>query len=184
MRRWIGVLAVLVAAPLAAQVLDRSAIGGMSDKVIEAEKELTVWLNLIKDGNVTASWERTGPRFKQFFFRETWERAWSGGVGSLQPIVARKLTAVRYVPIEPTRYPEAVVFDTRVEFQGGTFGGETIIVAFQTGRWQVWDYAVSPSAQYFGPSGVHPGMGGRPSEQPNPITNRVAPPPKIPPGGG
>lgn len=186
MGRWIGLAAVFCAAPLAAQVLDRSALGGMSDKVTEAEKELTVWFNLIKDGNAAASWERAGPRFKQYFFRETWQRVWSGSVGGFQPILGRKITAVRYVPIEASRYPEAVVFDTKIEFQGGTFGGETIILAFENARWQVWDYAVSPSLQYFGPTGFRtgqPGIGGHPSPPaPSHNVNRVAPRPKDPPG--
>ena len=188
MRRFSLLVALAVSGPpLAAQTFDRSALNGMSERMVEAEKELTLWLNLIKDGSIAASWERTSPRFKRYFLRETWGRHWSGVIGGLQPVTHRKLTAVRYVPIEANRFPEAVIFDTRIEFQGGTFGGETIIVAYENARWQIWDYAVSPTSQFLGRVGgrlhrpIQPGRM-EPRQPANENVNRVLPPPKDPPG--
>ena len=108
-------------------------------------------------------------------------------IGTLQPIVSRKVTAVRYVPAEPGQNPETVVFDTRLEFQGGTYGGETVAVALQGGAWRVWDYAVSPSTEFLARYSPFysrhwvsaPSRG--PAAQPdNRIVNRVNPRPKEP----
>ena len=143
-----GAVVLAMAGPAGAQQVDQSALGAMGPSVTSAQAELVVWCNLIKDGSARAAWDRASPRLKSIYTVENWQQAWSGVVGTLQPITNRKITAVRYVPADADRNPEAVVFDTRVEFQGETFGGETVVVALEAGAWRVWDYAISPSSQY------------------------------------
>ncbi len=186
-----GVIVILIAASAAtgleAQLVDKSTIGTMNASVEAAERELVIWFNLVRDGSPRAAWDRSSPHFQQFVLPETWERVWSGVSGSLQPVINRKVTSLRYVPIEPNRYPEAVIFDTRIEFRGGTFGGETVILAQEGGQWRVWEYAVSPSTEYLAPSANFYEHRGRiigtvppPAPPPNPNVNRVAPRPKPP----
>lgn len=183
---WV-LIAAAAASSVEAQLVDRSTIGTMNASVEAAERELVVWFNLVRDGSPRAAWDRSSPHFHQFVLPEIWERVWSGVPGALQPVINRKVTALRYVPIEPNRYPEAVIFDTRIEFRGGTFGGETVIVAHEGGQWRVWEYAVSPSTQYLAPGASFYQHQGRiigtvaPSPPPpNPNVNRVAPRPKPP----
>ena len=128
-----GAVVLAMAGPAGAQQVDQSALGAMGPSVTSAQAELVVWCNLIKDGSARAAWDRASPRLKSIYTVENWQQAWSGVVGTLQPITNRKITAVRYVPADADRNPEAVVFDTRVEFQGGTFGGETVVVALEAG---------------------------------------------------
>ena len=181
------VVAAVAAGRLEGQLIDRGTIGTMPASIEAAERELVVWFNLVKDGNPRAAWDRGSPHFQQFVLPETWEQAWSGVPGALQPVINRKVTSLRYVPVEPNRYPEAVIFDTRIEFRGGTFGGETIIMAQEAGVWRVWEYAVSPSTQYLAPGANYFELHGRivgavppPPPPPNPNTNRVAPRPRPP----
>ena len=189
MRRVAFVLVVAaVAGRLEGQLIDRSTIGTMNAGVEAAERELVMWFNLVRDGSPRAAWDRSSSHFQQFVLPETWDHVWSGVADGLQPVINRKVTSLRYVPIEPNRYPEAVIFDTRIEFRGGTFGGETVILAQEGGVWRVWEYAVSPSTQYLAPGANFYQYHGRivgtvlPPPQPptNPNTNRVAPRPKPP----
>ncbi len=186
-----GVIWMLIAAAAAsnlkAQLVDQSTIGTMNASVAAAERELVAWLNLVRDGSPRAAWERSSMHFQQITRPETWDRVWSGVPGALQPVINRKVTALRYVPVEPNRYPEAVIFDTRIEFRGGTFGGETVIVAQEGGQWRIWEYAVSPSTQFLAPGadfseyqGRIIGTVPRPPLPQNPNVNRVAPRPKPP----
>ena len=191
MRRLVLAVAVAVSAgQLEGQLIDRSTVGTMNASVEAAERELVIWLNLVRDGSPRAAWDRGSPHFQQSVLPETWEHVWSGVADGLQPVINRKVTSLRYVPIEPDRYPEAVIFDTRVEFRGGTFGGETVIMAQEGGAWRVWEYAISPSTRYLAP-GANADFFERhgrvvralPSPSPapaNPNVNRVAPRPRPP----
>ncbi len=194
MRRLIALIAATACAgQLEAQLIDRATVGAMSTSVAAAEQELVIWFNLVRDGSARAAWERGSPHFQGSVLPETWEHVWSGVADGLQPVINRKVTSLRYVPIEPNRYPEAVIFDTRIEFQGGTFGGETVIVAQEGGRWRVWEYAVSPSTQYLAPGAnadyyydrPHRFVRTMPPPPPaapvNPNVNRAAPPRPRPP---
>ena len=181
------VAVVMSAGRLEGQLVDRATIGTMNSSVEAAERELVIWFNLVRDGSPRAAWDRSSPHFQQFVLPETWEHVWSGVAGGLQPVINRKVTSLRYVPIEPNRYPEAVIFDTRIEFRGGTFGGETVIMAQESGVWRVWEYAVSPSTEYLAPGAPIPDYRGRligrpalPPAAPKPNPNRVAPRPKPP----
>lgn len=138
--------------PAAAQKLvEQTMAGAMSTSVTGAERELSRFFSVLQAGDSRGAWNQTSPHFKQLIPVENWTQAWSGVVGTLQPVENRRVTAIRYLPAESDRHPEIVAFDTRLEFRGGTFGGETVLVALEDGRWRVWDYAVSPSTQYLAP---------------------------------
>lgn len=141
----------------AGQLVDPATTAGMYAAIGAADRELTIFLNLIKDDDPRAAWERGSPQFKQRINRETFVATWSRAGRGLEPVLKRRLTAVRYVPIDPPNYPEAVVFDTRIDFRGGTQGGETITMARSPdGIWRVWEYLVSPTLRATNPGFSRP----------------------------
>ncbi len=143
----LGVLACMAGAPaVAAQLVSSATSAAMSGAVAAADREATLWLGMLRDDRARDAWARTAAHFKQRMNRETFERTWSPHYGRLQPVVARRIAAVRYVAPNPPDQPELVVFDTRVEFRGGTFGGETITLAMAEGAWRVFEYTVAPSS--------------------------------------
>ncbi len=140
-----------------AQLVDAAASAAMNGAVAAADREVTIWFNLLRGDDPRAAWERGSPHFKERINRETFIRMWSGSVRSLEPVLKRRLTALRYVPADPPRFPEAVVFDTRVDFRGGTQGGETVTLARgDDGVWRVWEYLVSPTLRAANPGFSRP----------------------------
>lgn len=143
----IGVLACLIGVPaLRAQLVSPATSAAMNSAVAAADREVTLWFGLLRDDQARDAWTRTTPHFKQRMNRETFERVWSPHSGRFQPVVSRRVTAIRYVAPNPPRQPGVVVFDTWVEFRGGTFGGETVALALEAGLWRVSEYAVAPSS--------------------------------------
>jgi len=130
----------------AAQLVSPATSGAMQGAIQAADREATVWFGLLRDDRARDAWNRAAPHFRQRINRETFERTWSLHTGRLQPVVARRVTAIRYVVAAPPDRPELVVFDTRVEFRGGTFGGETVTLALGDGVWRVWEYSVAPGS--------------------------------------
>ncbi len=141
-----AVLCLVCAQGTAAQLMSPATSAAMNGAIQAADREATLWLGLIRDDRARDAWNRTAPHFKQRINRETFERIWSPHSGRLQPVVSRRNTAVRYIAAAPPDQPEMVVFDTRVEFRGGTLGGETITLGLAEGVWRVWEYAVSPGS--------------------------------------
>jgi len=142
----LGLLLALGAHDVTAQLVSPTASAAMNSAIQAADREAILWLGLIRDDRARDAWNRTAPHFKQRINRETFERIWSPHSGRLQPVVSRRNTAVRYIAAALPDQPEMVVFDTRVEFRGGTLGGETITLGLVAGVWRVWEYAVSPGS--------------------------------------
>ena len=155
--RFVLPLLLLLPVRLAGQLVDPATTAAMNAAVVAADREITIWFNLIRGDDPRAAWERGSVQFKERLNREIFVRIWSGSVRSFEPVLKRRVTAVRYVPADPPRYPEAVVFDTRIDFRGGTQGGETVTLARgDDGIWRVWEYLVSPTLRATNPGFSRP----------------------------
>lgn len=141
-----AILGLVCAQGAAAQLVSPATAAAMNGAIQAADREATTWFGLLRDDRSRDAWNRAALHLRQQINRETFERTWSPHTGRLQPVVARRLTAIRYVIAAPPDRPEMVVFDTRVEFRGGTFGGETVTLALGDGVWRVWEYAVAPGS--------------------------------------